>query len=82
VNASLRRRLARRKGAIQKRLTPKPGQERPTTVFAASNIRYEIADRVRGIAPGGIGAIHLDVSTSVVGPRYRSAWLSEGTKYR
>jgi hypothetical protein len=27
--------------------------------MAASDIRYEIADRVRGIAPGGIGAIHL-----------------------
>jgi hypothetical protein len=28
-------------------------------MLAASNIHYEIADRVRGIAPGGIGAIHL-----------------------
>src|SRR4051794_8745229 len=28
-------------------------------MMAASNIRYEIADRVRGIAPGGIGEIHL-----------------------
>ena len=27
--------------------------------MTASNIRYEIADKVRGIAPGGIGAIHL-----------------------
>jgi hypothetical protein len=27
-------------------------------VFAASNIRYEIADKVRGIGVGGIGAIH------------------------
>src|SRR5687767_14936054 len=28
-------------------------------VFTASNIRYEIADRDRGIAQGGIGALHL-----------------------
>ena len=28
-------------------------------MFAASNIHYEIADRARGIAAGGIGAIHL-----------------------
>lgn len=28
-------------------------------MFTASNIHYEIADRVRGIASGGIGAIHL-----------------------
>ena len=27
--------------------------------MTAANIHYEIADRVRGIAPGGIGAIHL-----------------------
>ena len=27
--------------------------------MAASNIHYEIAERVRAIAPGGIGAIHL-----------------------
>ena len=28
-------------------------------MMAASNIHYEIAERVRAIAPGGIGAIHL-----------------------
>jgi len=28
-------------------------------MMAASNIHYEIAEKVRGIAPGGIGAIHL-----------------------
>jgi hypothetical protein len=26
---------------------------------AAADIHYEVAERVRGIAPGGIGAIHL-----------------------
>jgi hypothetical protein len=28
-------------------------------MFTASNIQYEVADRVRGIAAGGIGVIHL-----------------------
>src|SRR3954464_6239358 len=28
-------------------------------MMPASNIHYEIAEKVRGIAPGGIGAIHL-----------------------
>src|SRR3984893_2811703 len=28
-------------------------------MFTASNIHYEVADRVRGMAHGGIGAIHL-----------------------
>src|SRR3954452_18050189 len=28
-------------------------------MIAASNIRYQIAERTRAIAPGGIGAIHL-----------------------
>jgi hypothetical protein len=28
-------------------------------MLAASNIRYEVAEKVRGIAPGGLGAMHL-----------------------
>jgi len=28
-------------------------------MFTASNIHYELADKVRGLGPGGIGAIHL-----------------------
>jgi hypothetical protein len=59
VNASLRRRLARRKRRIARRLENRPGVERPEPMMAAANIRYEIAEKVRGIAPGGIGAIHL-----------------------
>ena len=59
MNASVHRRLARRKRRILRRLEHKPGVERPEPMLAAANIRYEIADRVRGIAPGGIGAVHL-----------------------
>ncbi len=59
MNASVHRQLARRKRKIRRRLEHQPGVERPEPMMAAANIRYEIAERVRGIAPGGIGAIHL-----------------------
>jgi hypothetical protein len=59
VNASLHRQLNRRKRRILRRLEHQPGIERPEPMMTASNIHYQIADRVRGIAPGGIGAIHL-----------------------
>jgi hypothetical protein len=51
--------LNRRKRRILRRIEHQPGAERPEPMMAASNIRYEIAEKVRGIAPGGIGAIHL-----------------------
>jgi hypothetical protein len=59
VNASVHRQLNRRQRRILRRLENQPGVERPEPMMAAANIRYEIAERVRGIAPGGIGAIHL-----------------------
>ena len=59
MNASVHRQLARRKRRLLRRIENQPGVERHTPMMAASNIRYEIADRVRGIAPGGIGAMHL-----------------------
>ncbi len=59
MNASLHRRLNRRKRRLLRRLEHQPGVERPEPMLAASNIRYELTDRTRAIAPGGIGAIHL-----------------------
>jgi hypothetical protein len=59
VNASVHRQLNRRKRRILRRIENTPGVERPEPMLAASNIHYEIAEKVRGIAPGGIGAIHL-----------------------
>ncbi|MBV8233460.1 MAG: IS1380 family transposase, partial [Planctomycetaceae bacterium] len=59
MNASVHRRLNRRKRRILRRLEHQPGVERTEPMMAASDIHYEIAERVRGIAPGGIGAIHL-----------------------
>jgi hypothetical protein len=59
VNASVHRQLDRRKRSIARRIRNRPGVERAEPMMAASNIRYQIAEKVRGIAPGGIGAIHL-----------------------
>lgn len=47
-----RRRIARR---IENR--PEPVRDRP--MIAATNIHYELAERVQGLAPGGIGAVLL-----------------------
>jgi hypothetical protein len=65
VNDKLRHQWLRRKRRLGLRLDrfraelkePLDAFERPR--FAASNIRYEFAQRDRGIAHGGIGAIHL-----------------------
>ena len=59
MNASVRRQLNRRHRRILRRLENKPGVERPGPMMTASNIHYEMSEKVRGIAPGGIGALHL-----------------------
>ena len=59
MNASVHRRLNRRKRRILRRIANQPGVERPEPMMTASNIHYEMSEKVRGIAPGGIGAIHL-----------------------
>ena len=54
--------LARRKRRIAKRLDAArrwTDQPRPMLAAGGRNIRYEVADRARAIACGGIGAIHL-----------------------
>jgi hypothetical protein len=58
VNPKIRQQLAHRKRRITRRLdkTNVDGAERP--MFTAANIHYEIAERGRGLAHGGIGAIH------------------------
>lgn len=59
MNANVHRQLGRRKRRILRRIENQPGVERPVPMMAASNIHYELAEKVRGIAPGGIGAIYL-----------------------
>jgi hypothetical protein len=59
VNKIIGRKLANGKRRIERRLdkTVMPNLDQP--MFTASNIHYEVADRVRGLAHGGIGAFHL-----------------------
>jgi Transposase DDE domain group 1 len=58
VNTKIRAQLAHRKRRIERRLdrTNLRGADRP--MFTAGNIRYEMAERSRGLAHGGIGAVH------------------------
>jgi len=59
VKRSIAKRLRQAKQRIARRLdkTDNRGCDRP--MMTASNIHYEIADRTRATAHGGIGAIHL-----------------------
>ncbi len=59
MNARIRKKLARRKKRIQKRLDKKNLHGCSKPMFTASNIQYELGERGRGIGYGGIGAMHL-----------------------
>ena len=59
MKPSVVRELAQRKRRIRRRLQTKTGGESSAPMLAASNIHYELADRTRAIASGGIGAMHL-----------------------
>jgi len=52
-----RRILNERKRRVLKRIENRPGPEREEPMMTASNIHYELADRVQGLSAGGIGAI-------------------------
>jgi len=59
VNTRIRKQIQQRKRRIARRLDrgDNRGCDRPA--MTASNIHYELADRTRATAHGGIGAIHL-----------------------
>jgi hypothetical protein len=59
VTPRIYRKLKNGKRRIERRLDKFDlrGFERP--MFTASNIHYELADRVRGMVYGGIGAMHV-----------------------
>ena len=59
VNPKIRKKIERHKRRIARRLNKNDnrGCERP--MLTASNIHYEIAERTRATAAGGIGAMHL-----------------------
>ncbi len=59
VNKTLTKQLRQRKQRIRYRLRKKQFKERSDPMLSATNIHYEMADRARGLAYGGIGAMHL-----------------------
>ncbi len=59
MNAKIHQQLANRKSRIERRLDKKRLGNLDHPMFTAANIHYEIADRTRGLAHGGIGAIHV-----------------------
>ena len=59
MNSKIHQQLANRKSRIERRLDKKRLGNLDHPMFTAANIHYEIADRTRGLAHGGIGAIHL-----------------------
>jgi hypothetical protein len=58
VNAKIRRQLEARKRRIERRLDKDNLQGCEQPMMTAANIHYDISDRSRGCAHGGIGAIH------------------------
>ena len=59
MNKSIAKQLKRRKQRIQYRLRDIHWNEQDKPMFSARNIHYEIADRSRGLAYGGIGCMQL-----------------------
>ena len=58
MKTSRHQHVARRKRRIERRLRPRTWTAQPRPMYRASNIQYEHSDRVRGLASGGIGAMH------------------------
>jgi len=58
VKTSRHQNVARRKARIERRLRPRTWAAQPRPMYRASNVRYEHSNRIRGLATGGIGAMH------------------------
>jgi len=59
TRARNRRLLQLRRRRILRRIENRPEPEREQPMMTATNIHYELADRVQGLSPGGIGAMLL-----------------------
>ena len=59
MSTSRTQKLKNGKRRIECRLRPREWEPRDEPMFTASNIHYELADKTRGLGPGGIGAMHL-----------------------
>ena len=68
MNSSIRKKLARGKRKNQYRLRDIEWGDQPHPMFAASNIKYDLADKTRGLSCGGIGAIHA------LARQYQAGW--------
>jgi hypothetical protein len=59
VNKRIRKRLRRGKRKNQHRLRDIEWEDQPDPMFSVSHIEYDLAEKTRGLACGGIGAIHM-----------------------
>ena len=59
MNTKIRKQIERRKRRVARRLDKNDNRGCDRPMMTASNIHYEIADRTRATATGGIGAMHL-----------------------
>jgi hypothetical protein len=59
VKKKITKKLRQRKQRIQYRLRDIHWQEQDRPMFSARNIHYDIAERSRGLAYGGVGAMQL-----------------------
>jgi hypothetical protein len=59
VSHSRAQRLINRKRRLQARLRQRQWEPQDKPMFTASNIHYELADKIRGLGAGGIGMMHL-----------------------
>jgi len=59
VSPKIRKEIERRKREVARRLDKDDNRGCDQPIMTASNIHYEIADRTRATAAGGIGAMHL-----------------------
>jgi Transposase DDE domain group 1 len=59
VKTKVKNRLRNCQRRIERRLRPKNWPDQPEPMFKARNIHYDFADKSRGLACGGIGALHL-----------------------
>jgi hypothetical protein len=59
VSPKIRQQIERRKREIARRLDKHDNRGCDQPIMTASNIHYEIADRTRATAHGGIGAMHM-----------------------
>ena len=61
MNRNHRKILRHRKHGIARRLAPQAWEDPPRPMFKASNIHYQMSERVHAVSCGGIGAMRLVV---------------------